>query len=163
MQAEKLSATRKFVNLCLFDLDSRLFIDSTSKRKCISSLLLLHRYDSDEDVSFVQPYADKKAVVSTQTLLDKITVNAVEVSADISKMGQKFALQAIESFVAPAGEESEDDSDDDSRRHRSRRRRGRRAKKTMERILECGANLKSVAADVVEELPNHIEKIPNPW
>ena len=118
-------------------------------------------------MSFVQPYADKKAVVSTQTLLDKITVNAAEVSADISKMGQKFALQAIESFVAPAGEESEDDSDDDSRRHR-RRRRGRRAKKnTIHLILEqtgrCGANLKSVAADVVEELPNHIEKIPNPW
>ena len=119
-------------------------------------------------MSFVQPYADKKAVVSTQTLLDKITVNAAEVSADISKMGQKFALQAIESFVAPAGEESEDDSDDDSRRHRSRRRRGRRAKKnTIDQILEhtgrCGANLKNVAAEVVEELPNHIEKIPNPW
>ena len=129
---------------------------------------VLHRYDSDEDVSFVQPYADKKAVVSTQTLLDKITVNAAEVSADISKMGQKFALQAIESFVAPAGEESEDDySDDDSRRHR-RRRLGRRAKKNaIDRILEqtgrCGANLKNVAAEVVEELPNHIEKIPNPW
>ena len=119
-------------------------------------------------MSFVQPYADKKAVVSTQTLLDKITVNAAEVSADISKMGQKFALQAIESFVAPAGEESEDDySDDDSRRHR-RRRLGRRAKKNaIDRILEqtgrCGANLKNVAAEVVEELPNHIEKIPNPW
>ena len=118
-------------------------------------------------MSFVQPYADKKAVVSTQTLLDKITVNAAEVSADISKMGQKFALQAIESFVAPAGEESEEsESDDDSRRHRSRRRRGRRAN-TIDRILEqtgrCGANLKNVAAEVVEELPNHIEKIPNPW
>ena len=128
------------------------------------SLLFLHRYDSDEDVSFVQPYADKKAVVSTQTLLDKITVNAAEVSADISRMGQKFALQAI---MIATGEESEDDdySDDGSRRHRSGRRRGRRAKKnTMDRILEqtgrCGANLKNVTAEVVE---NHIEKIPNPW
>lgn len=100
------------------------------------------RYDSDSDISFVQPYGDKKAEVTTQTLLNRITSNATEITNDISKVGKKLVLQAtnkIENFVDETFVASDDDDSDDNHGGKATRLK----KKAMALILEQTGKCKS--------------------
>ena len=91
------------------------------------------RYDSDSDISFVQPYGDKKAEVTTQTLLNRITNNATEITNDLSKL-VVHATTKIENFVDETFVASDDD-DSDEQGGRSRKA-SRLKKKAMALILE---------------------------
>jgi len=115
-----------------------LFIDCLNIHLLISPRLFTSiRYDSDSDISFVQPYGDKKAEVTTQTLLNRITNNATEITNDISKVGKKLVVHAttkIENFVDETFVASDDD-DSDEQGGRSRKA-SRLKKKAMDLILE---------------------------
>ena len=113
-----------------------LFIDCLNIHLLISPRLFKPlRYDSDSDISFVQPYGDKKAEVTTQTLLNRITNNATEITNDISKVGKQLVLQAtnkIENFVDETFVASDDNDSDDNHGGKATRLK----KKAMDLILE---------------------------
>ena len=116
-----------------------LFIDCLNIHLLISPRLFKPlRYDSDSDISFVQPYGDKKAEVTTQTLLNRITNNATEITNDLSKVGKQLVVHAttkIENFVDETFVASDDDDSCDDQGGQSRKA-SRLKKKAMDLILE---------------------------
>ena len=124
-----------------------LFIDCLNIHLLISPRLFKPlRYDSDSDISFVQPYGDKKAEVTTQTLLNRITNNATEITNDLSKVcekvGKQLVVQAttkIENFVDETFVASDDDDSDDNHGGKATRLK----KKAMDLILEQTGKCKS--------------------
>lgn len=85
----------------------------------------------------MQPYGDKKAEVTTQTLLNRITNNATEITNEVSKVGKQLVVHAttkIENFVDETFVASDDD-DSDEQGGRSKKA-SRLKKKAMDLILE---------------------------
>lgn len=82
----------------------------------------------------MQPYGDKKAEVTTQTLLNRISSNATEITNDLSKL-VVHATTKIENFVDETFVASDDDDSDDDHGGRSRKA-SRLKKKAMDLILE---------------------------
>ena len=94
----------------------------------------------------MQPYGDKKAEVTTQTLLNRITNNATEITNDLSKVcekvGKQLVVQAttkIENFVDETFVASDDDDSDDNHGGKATRLK----KKAMDLILEQTGKCKS--------------------
>lgn len=94
----------------------------------------------------MQPYGDKKAEVTTQTLLNRITSNATEITNDLSKVcekvGKQLVVQAtnkIENFVDETFVASDDDDSDDDQGGKATRLK----KKAMDLILEQTGKCKS--------------------
>ena len=86
----------------------------------------------------MQPYGDKKAEVTTQTLLNRITNNATEITNEVSKVGKQLVVHAtakIENFVDETFVASDDDVSDDDQGGQSRKA-SRLKKKAMDLILE---------------------------
>ena len=137
--------TRRPTRTASFPRSSR--SDGRASRRIVSC-----PYDSDSDVSFVQPYASKKCVVKASSLLDRIHNNA----SNIHTFGRRLALNytnAIQTFVACEDDDDSRDSEDDD--DSSQARRTRRRRKAMNMILEeaidqagrCGAKLSSVVPE----------------
>ena len=94
----------------------------------------------------MQPYGDKKAEVTTQTLLNRITSNATEITNDLSKVcekvGKQLVVQAtnkIENFVDETFVAYDDDDSDDNNGGKATRLK----KKAMALILEQTGKCKS--------------------